>query len=228
MKDSDAAARPRAGSSGLQIGSLHGTDRPAVEGRVLRPPQTNAHTGSRPAVTPQMLARLEKQLDPTGRAILAFLAENGHASIRELADLVGANSDMEVLYAIRQSINPTAQALLGRPVLFFVESQLDQVTGEMVSYAWWLAGSKGRSPAAQAVEAEVYDEGEFVAVVLDLCGAEDRSIRCRAEDRRLIVTAEGEGRRWYSEVELPVLVSPRLVQQYRNGILSIQLAKMEE
>lgn len=230
MKDRDATARPRAGSSGLQIGSLRGTDRPAptVEGRVLRPPHTNAHTSSRPVITPKMLARLEKQLDPAGRAILAFLAEHGHASIRELADLVGANSDMDVLYAIRQSINPTAQALLGRPVLFFVESQLDQMTGEMVSYAWWLAGSKGRSPAAHAVEAEVFDEGEIVTVVLDLYGAEERSIRCRFEGRRLTITAEGEGRRWYSEVELPAPVSPRLVQQYRNGILSIQLAKMEE
>ena len=225
----EAMARPRPGSSGLQIGSLRGTDRPAVEGRVLRPPQTNAHTGSRPAVTPQMLARLEKQLDPTGRAILAFLAENSHASIRELADLVGANSDMEVLYAIRQSINPTAQALLGRPVLFFVESQLDQVTGEMVSYAWWLAGSKGRVPAVRVVEAEVFDEDKTIAVVLDLCGAEERSIRCQVEGGRLTITAEGEGRRWYSEVELPALVSPNpAVQQYRNGILSIQLAKMEE
>ena len=176
----------------------------------------------------QDAARLGQQFDPAGRAILAYLAENGHARIRELADLIGANSDMDVLYAIRQSINPTAQELLRRPVLFFVESQLDQVTGEMIAYAWWLAGSKGRSPAAQAVEAEVYDEGETIAVVLDLCGAEERSICRRAEGRRLIVTAEGEGRRWCSEVELPAPVNPSsAVQQYRNGILSIKLAKME-
>lgn len=223
------APPPRTGSSGLQIGSLRGADRPApaVEGRVLRPAQANAHTGSRPPVTAKMLARLAQQLDPAGRAILAYLAENTRASIRELADLVGANSDMDVLYAIRQGINPTAQALLGRPVLVFMESQLDQVTGEMVSYAWWLAGSKGRSPAAHAVEAEVYDEGEIIAVVLDLCGAEEKSIRCRAEDRRLIVTAEGAGRKWSSEVQLPAPVDARTAaQQYRNGILSIQLSKM--
>jgi len=195
---------------------------------VLRPPQVGVHTGSRPAINPKMLARLGKQLDPAGRAILAYLAENGHATIRELADLIGANSDMDVLYAIRQGINPTAQELIGRPVLFFVESQVDRVTGEMVSYAWWLAGSKGRSPAAQAVEAEVYDEGETIAVILDLCGAEERSIRCRVEDRRLVVTAGGEGRRWCSEVELPAPVNPSpAAQHYRNGILSIQLPKME-
>ena len=231
MQDGDAPARLRAGSSGLQIGSLRGgyQPTPAVEGRVLRPPQANVHTGSRPAVTSKALARLGKQLAPAGRAILTHLAENSHASIRELADLIGAGSDMDVLFAIRQNINPTAQALFGRPVLFFVESQLDQVTGEMVAYEWWLSGSRGRSPAARAVEAEVYDEGERIAVVLDLCGAEERSIRCRAEGRRLSVTAEGEGRRWCSEVELPASVSPSpAAQQYRNGILSIQLAKMEE
>jgi HSP20 family molecular chaperone IbpA len=231
MKGQDAPTPPRAGSSGLQIGSLRGGDRPApaVEGRALRPPQANARTGSRAPVTPKALARLGKQLDPTGRAILAHLAENSHASIRELADLVGAGSDMDVLFAIRQDINPTAQALLRQPILFFVESQLDQETGETVTYEWWLAGSKGRLPAAHVVEAEVYDDGRTIAVVLDLCGAEERSIRCRAEGRRLIVTAEGEGRRWYSEVELPAPVSPSpAAQHYRNGILSIQLAKMEE
>jgi HSP20 family molecular chaperone IbpA len=225
----DVPARRHTGNSGLQIGSLRGADRlaPAVEGRVLRPPQASVHTSSRPAVTSKTLARLAKQLDPAGRAILSYLAENGHATIRELADLIGANSDMDVLYAIRQGINPTAQELLGRPVLFFVESQADQVTGEMVSYAWWLAGSKGRAPASHAVEAEVYDEGEFIAVVLDLCGAEERSICCRAEGGHLIVTAEGDGRRWCSEVELPAPVNPTpAVQQYRNGIVSIQLAKM--
>lgn len=229
--DWDVPTRPRAGNSGLQIGSLRGADRPtpAVEGRVLRPTKTSAHTGSRPPVTPKMLARLGKQLDPAGRAILAYLAENGHARIRELADLIGANSDMDVLYAIRQGINPTAQELLGRPVLLFVASQLDQVTGEMVSYAWWLAGSRGRSPAEQAVDAEVYDEGEMIAVVLDLCGADERSICCRTEGGRLVVTAAGEGRRWRSEVELAAPVSPGpAVHQYRNGILSIQLAKRKE
>lgn len=227
----DAPARPHVGNSGLQIGSLRSSDRPApaVEGRVLRPLQASVHTTSRPAVTPKMLARLGKQLDPAGRAILSYLAENGHATIRELADLIGANSDMDVLFAIRQGINLTAQELLGRPVLFFVESQADQVTGEMVSYAWWLAGSKGRSPAAQAVEAEVYDEGETIAVVIDLCGAEERSIRCRAQGMRLIVTAEGDARRWCCEVELPAQVNPTpAVQHYRNGILSIQLVKREE
>lgn len=77
-------------------------------------PQRQAHT--RAAIhpsTPKALARLGKQLDPAGRAILAHLAENSHASIRQLADLIGAPSDMDVLFTIRQNINPTAQALLG-------------------------------------------------------------------------------------------------------------------
>lgn len=106
-----------------------------------------------------------------------------------------------------------------------MESQLDQVTDDRVAYEWWLAGSKGRSPAAAGGGSGGIRRGRGLAVVLDLCGTGQRSIRCQAKGRLLTVTADGAGRSWCSEVELPAPVSPTPVaQQYRNGILSIQLA----
>jgi HSP20 family molecular chaperone IbpA len=199
---------------------------PAVEGRVLRPPQAHPHTGDRPPLSPQALARLGAQLDPTSRSLLAHLAEVSHAPIRELAAVIGAPSDMAVLFCIRHHINPAAQALLGRPVLFFVEAQLDRVTGQMVPFAWWLAGRRGRAPAPTPAPYELHDEGPTLTVLLELVGADPATIRCTAHGTRLAVTAAGPAQQWHNDIGLPAPVqSTAAGQRFNNGILSLQLVK---
>jgi hypothetical protein len=212
----------------LQLGSLKAPERrkPATEGRVLRPPQAHTHTGSQPPVTARALEKLARQLDPSSRAVLACLAERSHAPIRELSAAIGAPSDMAVLFCIRQNINPTAQALLGRPVLFFVEGQLDQVTGEMVAYEWWLAGRRGRVPQARAAEYEVHDEGERLAVILDMVGVDPQTVTCRLEGAALAVAAEGprgSAQVWQTDVPLPRRAAGPLTWRVNNGILSIEI-----
>lgn len=226
------------GSDGVREVSGRGAARPAADGRVLRPPQQTPHTGAQPPLSPHELARLMKQLDPASRTIVEHLSANSHATIRELASVIegaagpatsaaaGTGSDMEVLFCIRRNINPTARALLGRPVLFFVESQMDQVTGEQVSYAWWLAGSRGRTPQWRELEAEVFDEGAQILVVVELPGAGGGAIDCDLEGEQLTVRAADADRRWRSTVALPAAVDPQpAAQQVNNGILSIHLRK---
>jgi hypothetical protein len=177
-------------------------------------------------LSPQALARLAAQLDPTSRAILAHLAEVSHANIRDLAEVSGAPGDMAVLFSIRHNINPTAKALLGRPVLFFVESQLDQVTGEMVPFAWWLAGRRGRIPIPHPALYEVHDEGATITVLLELEGVLPDSIRCTAGSRRLSVMAQSPAQHWCTDIDLPAPVAATVQgQRLNNGILSIALAK---
>jgi hypothetical protein len=221
--------RPAASSAARTVGgapSSTAAPRPAADGRVLRPPGGTPHSGAQPPLTPRDLERLSRQLDPVSRLILEHLAANSHATIRELADMLGAANDMEVLFCIRQDINPAAHALLGRPVLAFVESQQDEMTGEQVGYAWWLVGSRGRSPHWREIEAEVFDEGERILVVVELAGASADAIDCELEAERLTVRAVGEQRLWRSNVSLPAAVEPQsLTQQFTNGVLSIHLRK---
>jgi HSP20 family molecular chaperone IbpA len=242
-----SAPRPFSGApgGGLQLGSLrppggHPANtplpapttvaRPAAEGRVLRPPSSAVHTGSLPPLSTRDLARLGKQLDGASRAVLEHLAAASYATIRDLAAVVepviAGASDMDVLFCIRQNINPTAQALLGRPVLFFVEAQADQVTGEQVSFSWWLAGRRGRAPQWVECEAEVFDEGEQILVVVELAGSSGRGVDCAVEEERLTVCAVEAERRWRSLVALPAAVDPQPVaRRFNNGVLSIYLRK---
>jgi hypothetical protein len=229
-----AAQSPAGGSpaSGLQIGSLKPLARakPATDGRVLRPPPSHTHTGSLPPLTPKMVEKLARELDPSSRAILGYLADASHASIRELADVIGASSDMAVLFCIRQNINPTAQALFKRPILFFVEAQLDQVTGAMVPFAWWLAGRRGRVARPQAAAYELHDEGDRITVLLDMVGADPQTIACRVEGELLVVTAErvapsnpAAAQAWRTEVTLPRPLAAPPAPRYNNGILMLDL-----
>ena len=99
-----------------------------------------------PELTHEDLQRLLAKVDPAGGEILSYLWLHGHADIGELAGLVGEATHMDVLFKIRQGINPLAEKVLGRPVLVFQESGFDWDTGEMVSFTGgWPAGPLRRS-----------------------------------------------------------------------------------
>ena len=195
--------------------------------RVLHPPP--AHTGALPALTPQELGRVAALLDDDSRAILAYLADNSHAPLRALAEQIAAPTDMHVLFCIQQAINPAAQAVLGRPILFFAAAQFDQIIGDQVTFEWWLAGRRGRTPPVYDVVAEVYDEDAAFLVVVDLTGADADAIDCTVSGAWLTVSAVEPVRTRRSVVELPAPVAAApLRPNFTNGILSIRLEKTRE
>ena len=83
------------------------TERPATMGRE---PET---AEAAPELTHEDLQRLLAKVDPAGGEILSYLWLHGHADIGELAGLVGAATHMDVLFKIRQGINPLAEKVLG-------------------------------------------------------------------------------------------------------------------
>lgn len=50
----------------------------------------------------------------------------------------GLDSEMEVLLAIRQALNPAAEAILGEPAVEFAPCRADISTGEKIYNHWWL------------------------------------------------------------------------------------------
>ena len=135
-------------------------------------------------------------------------------------------SDMHVLFCIRQAINPTAQAVLGRPILFFAAAQFDQIAGDEITFEWWLAGRRGRTPPVYNVAADVYDEDAAFLVVIDLTGADADAIDCAVSGARLTVTTVEPAWTRCSVVELPAPVAAApLRPNFTNGILSIRLEK---
>jgi len=88
----------------------------------------------------ETLNKIVTELDADSKEILWFLYENRHARIDTLAKLIEAPTHMDILLKIREIINPTAEKIIGYPILLFESSKVDRETGEKVTFSWWLAG----------------------------------------------------------------------------------------
>ena len=88
----------------------------------------------------ETLNKMVTELDADSKEILWFLYEHRHARIDTLAKLIEAPTHMDILLKIREIINPTAEKIIGYPILSFESSKVDRETGEKVLFSWWLAG----------------------------------------------------------------------------------------
>ena len=79
-------------------------------------------------------------IDARSRGLVEYCWLNGHTPIAELRAATTAETDMAILTAIRECINPVAKRTLDQPVLAFEERKLDPRTGEVVTFEWWFTG----------------------------------------------------------------------------------------
>lgn len=78
-----------------------------------------------------------KRFDQTSRSILMYLSENGHATLEEMSAATNA-SHFEVLHRLKEVIIPESVKLFGKPLVTFMESATDPLTGERILFSWWL------------------------------------------------------------------------------------------
>ncbi len=175
------------------------------------------------------LKKLGEALDPASCEILWYLWENRHARINELGQLVHAPTHMDVLLRIRERINPTAERIIGSPVLSFEKSRVDQQTGEKVLFSWWIAGEvEEKEPGERETLLDVFDEGEYITVFIELLGVREEDIRLEVAEEKLTVSADTCHRRYYEEIPLPGRVSgDQITRTFKNGILQVKLRKKQ-
>ncbi len=167
------------------------------------------------------------ELDPGSPEILWHLWLNRHATIHELAELIAAPTHMDVLFRVRQGINPIAEEVLGRPVLVFEESRFDRETGEMVPFSWWLAGKAAAATEGREPRIEVFNEDHEINVIVELPGVEEEAIQVRAQREKVMVWLESAEARYHEEISLPAPVdADRVVTRFKNGILIVNLKKV--
>lgn len=177
-------------------------------------------------ITQSQLERLATHLDPSCRAILWHLWMNRHATIDDLALLTAVPTHMDVLFKIRQGINPVAEATLGRPILVFEESRFDRETGEIVCFSWWLDGKVGLTSGWREPRIEVFDETHEINVIVEMPGVEEEGIRIRAQKEKVVVWVDRGG--YHEEIPLPAPVdADRAVTRFNNGILLVNLKKLD-
>jgi HSP20 family molecular chaperone IbpA len=228
----------------------------AGDAAASRPPGARS---ARPSGAEPMLLRedqveeLAATLSPAGARILWYLWERRHAGIKELAAVADSRSHMEVLTLLREGINGAAERLFRRPVLEFKERGLDQVSGQVITFQWWLerAGEPGAAEYDDGVAAEVADpgsssahapsaadlaepyveihnEGETLVVVIIGAGVGAETVRAPEvrDGDTLVVALQTEAGRRELSVPLPcaVLAAP-VAATTANGVASLTLSK---
>ncbi len=74
---------------------------------------------------------------------------------------------------------------------------------------------------------DVLDEGDKIRIVAEMPGVEKDKIKLRVQDRKLIIRASNEHRKYYKEVDLPAEVDIKAAKaMYRNGVLEVEIPKV--
>jgi len=171
----------------------------------------------------ETLDKIVTKLDADSKGILWFLYENRHARIDTLAKLIEAHTHMDVLLKIREIINPTAEKIIGYPILSFENSKVDWETGEKVTFSWWLAGQPHKERKEPLLD--IFDEDAELVVCLELLGIKEDKLRLSLANNKLIIDAD---KNYHKEIPLPSVVNTNsFTKRYKNNILEVRLKKAD-
>lgn len=160
-------------------------------------------------------------LDEKSVQILIYILKEKHAGIRKLADLIHASSDMEVLVKIREVINPKFKETMGQPLIIFEPSKLDPLTGEKITFSWWL-NEELMDYIPNGKLLDVYEEKDTLRVIASIPLQED--VKLEVKDNFLIIA----GKKYYQEVLLTSAVEGNVKKTVNNGVLEVVLKKSGE
>ena len=169
------------------------------------------------------LNKMVTELDADSKEILWFLYEHRHARIDTLAQLIESPTHMDILLKIREIINPTAEKMIGYPILSFESSKVDRETGEKVLFSWWLAGQPHKEREDPLLD--IFDEDAELIVYLELLGIKEDKLRLRVANNKLIIDADKD---YHQEIPLPAVVKAKsFTKRYKNNILEVRLKKAD-
>jgi HSP20 family molecular chaperone IbpA len=171
----------------------------------------------------ETLNKIVSELDADSKGIFWFLYEHRHARIDTLAKLIEAPTHMDILLKIREIINPTAEKIIGYPILSFESSKVDRETGEKVTFSWWFAGQPHQERKEPLLD--IFDEDADLIVYLELLGIKEDKLRLRVVNNKLIIDADKD---YHKEIPLPVVVKAKsFTKRYKNNILEVRLKKAD-
>ncbi|MEW5759633.1 MAG: Hsp20/alpha crystallin family protein [Candidatus Thermoplasmatota archaeon] len=163
-------------------------------------------------------------LDEKSKEIVWYMLRNGHANIRELAELINADTDNEVLVCVREVINQKSKEIFGSELMKFEENKIDNLTGEKILFSWWLSDEVPKLHELEGREEllDVFDEKEHIKVIAELPKLKEEEIEIGLKRNMLTISANGY------QKNIPLFYSVRRISEktYRNGILELKLEKL--
>lgn len=177
----------------------------------------------------KLIKKIADQLDQSCQAILWYIWEKRHARINELSDIASASNHMEILTNIKDGINRVSQKEIGCPILSFERSKTDQETGEEILFSWWLAGNPENWNFTTDRLMDIFDEGDFFQIIMEVKNIEKADLTISIEDNQLMIESKKIGSRWKEKFNLPAGVLFENHQIYlKNNLLEIKLQKTNQ
>ncbi|MBC8520533.1 MAG: Hsp20/alpha crystallin family protein [Methanomicrobia archaeon] len=169
--------------------------------------------------------RFMEHIDGKSREIIWYLLRNRYAGIRDLSDLIGASADNEVLTRIREVINPAAKKFLGKEILEFKESGIDESSGKKVVFKWWLKDDLQLTEKKEEL-LDVFDEGDKIRIIAELPPVvEEKDIKVEVNNDIVKITANTSNGKYERIVPLFFAGEKAIEKTYKNGILEVRLIK---
>ncbi len=170
-----------------------------------------------------------QELDSESQEILSYLWEKRHASIDELASLYDAPNHMDILFKIKEVINPTSERLLAYSLLTFERSKKDDTTGKIITYSWWCIGKRPSVEERKKPIVDIFDEGDYLSIIMELIDVRQEDIQVEAAADKLFISSNNNARLFNHQIPLPFEIEPEgLTQRYNNNILEITAEKAQK
>ncbi len=178
-------------------------------------------------ISDEEVGRIVEKLDPPSKKIVEYLRLQGHARIDELTELISAPTHMDVLLKIKRNINPTAERITGNPVLEFVNSKTDELTGERVTFSWWFCGYLMNKEKRKEPLLDIFDEKDSFIVIMETSGVENDDIVFSVGEDKLILFSSLMYDKYKAEISLPPRVNREsFTKRYNNNVLELKFKKM--
>ena len=140
--------------------------------------------------------------------LVSRMAEEGEEGATRTDEMKAFGGKLKGVYGVS-----VRTGLEGRPVIEQFGNLLETESGPVVS--------ETREPLV-----DVFDEGDYLRVIVELPGVEERDIQLKAVGDILEIAAHTRDRKYQKEVLLTSAVDlERLASSYRNGVLEIRLPK---
>ena len=179
-------------------------------------------------VNEEDIDKIMMEVDRESQEILSYLWQKKHANIDELASLYDASNHMDILFKIREVINPTAERLLGYSILSFEQAKKDERTGKIVTFSWWILGRRELEVKREKLIFDIFDEEDYLAVITELSGVREEDISIGVREQNLCICINSQNSNHEEEIFLPAEVEEKdLIKRYKNNILEIRIKKKE-
>lgn len=86
-------------------------------------------------------------------------------------------------------------------------------------------GVKRERPVPREREVDIFDEEDYVLAIIEIPGADEKSIKVNLEKDKLAIFADKAGKKYHKEIILPCVPKGKITKTYKNGILEIKIMK---